>query len=346
LKHLIGYLIFIVLALASAHFFKQQKEVDSDNRPTVRIYGSSSFVGSWGPGPVLKEAFEADCNCRVELFDTADTAVLLQRMQSDAANTVADLIVGFDQFDIEKAEKAVSWKKLNLANQELDPNIVQFSSGIYFVPYDYAPIAVNFKISETPDLPRSFDDLLDAKFKRRISLQDPRTSSPGLQFLLWLVKVKGEDGAFEYLAKLSSNIHSISPSWSTSYGLFQKGQAKATVSYGTSPIYHLIEEKNSDYRAAEFNEGHPIQVEFMGMPSSCRNCDLGEKFAQYILSPAGQKIIMTKNYMLPVIPSVQKGSEFENLPQLKVIDQSEIPDLLTRERIMQRWAEFRRGNGF
>lgn len=346
MKHLFGYLAFVVVALSIGIFLKQQKGVETDIRPVVRVLGYTSFVGQWGPGPGLKEGFEKDCNCRIEYFDAADSGLLLQKLQGDIDSAGSDLVIGFDQYDLEKAEKAVSWKRVTLPNLDWEELLTPYRTNSFFIPFDYGLLAFNFKKSETQILPKSLDDLLNPNYARKISLEDPRTSSPGLQFLFWLVQLKGEDGAFKYLAKLGENIHSISPSWSTAYGLFQKGQAKTVFSYVTSPIYHLVEEKNSDFVAAEFTEGHPMQVEFMGVPSSCKSCDLGEKFLRYIVSVEGQKIVMSKNYMLPVVRGVRKGTAFENLPSFKSLEHKQIPNIVDRERILQRWAEFRRSNGF
>ena len=36
-------------------------------KPVLTVYTYDSFAADWGPGPVVKKAFEADCNCELKL---------------------------------------------------------------------------------------------------------------------------------------------------------------------------------------------------------------------------------------------------------------------------------------
>jgi thiamine transport system substrate-binding protein len=53
----------------------------------------------------------------------------------------------------------------------------------------------------------------------------------------------------------------VTKGWSEAYGLFLKGESDLVLSYTTSPAYHMIEEKKDHYAAANFAEGHYLQVE-------------------------------------------------------------------------------------
>ena len=117
---------------------------------------------------------------------------------------------------------------------------------------------------------------------------------------------------------------------------------KLTFSYVTSPVASLKENPQSDIVALPFAEGHPVQYEFLGIPSTCLNCDLAEKFVTLMLSHDGQRVIMDKNYMFPVIKSVTKGTMFEAIPEFKTIDMTVIPNQAERERILKKWSQVRR----
>ena len=79
----------------------------------------------------------------------------------------------------------------------------------------------------------------------------------------------------------------------------------------TSPVYHVIEEKDSSFVSLEFKEEHPLQVEFAGVPENCQNCDAATKFVQFLQSDEAQKIIMNKNYMLPVVDKIKESTAFD-----------------------------------
>jgi thiamine transport system substrate-binding protein len=187
-------------------------------------------------------------------------------------------------------------------------------------------------------------DLLKPELKSKIALQDPRTSSPGLHFLVWVFENKDADSAIRYLKQMNSQVHSYSPSWTASYGLFTTGQADMVFSYVTSPVYHAVEEKDNSFMAAETTEALPVQVEFAGIPSTCRNCEAAEMFVNFLLTDEAQRVIMAKNWMLPVNDKVKEGTAFDAVKKYKTLpikfyEQSRV------ERWLSTWAEIRKNDG-
>lgn len=41
-------------------------------KPVLTVYTYDSFAADWGPGPKIKKAFEADCNCELKLVALED----------------------------------------------------------------------------------------------------------------------------------------------------------------------------------------------------------------------------------------------------------------------------------
>lgn len=341
-----NFLIFLTLIFAglfSAIYLKRSNRASEDSRPALKVFASSSFISQWGPGPWLKEAFEATCDCRVEFQDSADSNILIQRLKSEGRLGGADVVLGFDQYDLEIAQTGLEWKKINFQDYDLVDPVKQVINQSNFIPYDYSLMAFVVRKSDFKDLPKKLDDLLGPEFKGQIVMEDPRTSSPGLQFLLWLIQLKGEEKAFQFLSQFNQHIHSYAPSWSSAYGLFQKAQVKSTYSYVTSPIYHLLEDKSTDVVAVEMAEGHPIQTEFAGIPATCRNCELASQFISLLMSKEAQKVVMEKNYMFPAVKGVKEGTVFASVPNYKISDIKVIPSVSDRERILKKWSALRRG---
>lgn len=342
-----NFLIFVILvfgALFASVVLKKGNQSAEESRPALRIFASSSFISQWGPGPQLKEIFEKTCECRVDLLDNADATIMIQRLKSEGRTGGADLVLGLDQFDLEAAHQGIEWRKLNLDEVDFEDMVRPLLTRSHLVPYNWGLLSFVIRKSEVPDAPRKLEDFLRPDLKGQIVMQDPRTSSVGLQFLLWLIQLKGEEKAFQFLASFNQQLHSYAPSWSTAYGLFQKAQVKSAFSYVTSPIYHLVEDKNSDVTAVELAEGHPAQFELAGVPTTCKNCELAERFVSLLLSPEGQKIVMEKNYMFPVLKGVRAGTPFADLPAYRAVEMSVIPTLSDRERILKKWAALRRGD--
>src|SRR5690606_22151559 len=105
---------------------------------------------------------------------------------------------------------------------------------------------------------------------------------PGLGFVFWMRSVYG-DQTPEAWKKLQKRILTVTPGWSEAYGLFTRGEAPMVLSYATSPAYHMIAENVERYQAAEFSEGHPIQIEVAAMTTSKRS-DLARNFLQFMIS--------------------------------------------------------------
>lgn len=340
MKNFIVYLVLIFGGLFVAQFVKTNQETARESKPVVRVFASSSFVAQWGPGPWIKSKFEETCGCRIEFFDGADSTILMQRLKSES-RLGADLVLGFDQYDLEMARAGFGWKKSNVDRSRFVDEIQKVWPETDFVPYDWGVLSFVFRQSELTHLPRNFDELLAPEFVSGLSMQDPRTSSPGLQFFLWIVQVMGEDQAFQYLKKFNKQVKAYSTSWSMAYGLFSKSQAKGAFSYVTSPVYHKVEEKNLDVVAVSFDEGHPTQLEYMGIPATCTQCELAEKLKDLILSAEGQKIIMEKNYMFPVIKDVRAGTVFADVPPYRTLAVPVVAPA-ERERLLKKWSVLRR----
>lgn len=340
MKHFLGFLAFVFAGLSLALFLRSSDHPGREDRPVVRVFAPKSFVTT-GPGRWLKQIFEKDNNCRVEFIDGADSATLFQRLKSES-RIGADLVIGLDQFDLDFAAAEFEWRRPEISTQDFDEVVRPALLRPEFIPYDWSVLAFVLRPSQVDPLPRRLEDLLSPHWKGQISIPDPRTSSVGLQFFNWLVQTRGETGGFAYLRALDKQMKNFPMSWAMAWGLFMKGQVKAVFSYSTSPVFNLLEEKDMDVVAVEFEEGHPIQVEYAAIPSVCKNCGLAEKFLQLMLSPEGQKIIMEKNYMFPVLRDVKEGTAFANVPPLRTLPVVSSVSMAGRERILKKWQSLRR----
>ena len=97
--------------------------------------------------------------------------------------------------------------------------------------------------------------------RKKLVIQDPRTSSIGLSFLLWTQALFPGKAFDEIWKGLSRQVLTVAPSWTGAYGLFLKKEAEFVVSYTTSPAYHREKEKQDFIKAIPFPEGHYRQVE-------------------------------------------------------------------------------------
>lgn len=262
---------------------------------TLTVYTYDSFVSSWGPGPAIKEAFEAQCDCTLELVGTGDGAALLARLQLEGARSPADIVLGLDT-----NLTAVAADTGLFAPHGIDASFdlpVAWDDP-YFLPFDWGYFAFVHDRGSLPQPPASFEELIASDLS--VVIQDPRSSTPGLGLLMWVKAAYGERAA-EIWAGLAPRVLTVTRGWSEAYGLFVAGEADMVLSYSTSPAYHIIAEGDASKAAAPFAEGHYMQIEVAGMLAGSHNQDLARQFLDFMLTEGFQAVIPTTNWMYPAV---------------------------------------------
>lgn len=274
--------------------------------PVLTVYTYDSFVSEWGPGPAVEAGFEAVCGCDLRFVGSTDGAALLSRLRLEGDRTGADVVLGLDQNLIAAARTTGLFAPhgqspaLDLPVAWNDPD---------FLPFDWGWFA--FVGHRGDPAPASFAEL--AASDRRIVIQDPRSSTPGLGLLLWVRKAYG-DGAAQIWGDLADNIVTVTPGWSEAYGLFLQGEADLVLSYTTSPAYHLIAEGDASKVALGFDEGHYLQIEVAAKIAGTDQPALADAFLAFMLSEEVQSIIPTTNWMYPAVTPAEGLPEgFETL---------------------------------
>ena len=268
----------------------------SDNKLTVYTYGS--FAGKWGPGPNIKQAFEAECGCELDLQGLDDGVAILNRLRMEGKTSPADLILGLDNNLLEEAKQTGLF-----ATHQVDTQRIKLPNGWHdevFIPYDYSYFAFVYNKQKLKNPPQSLRELVYERQDIRIIHQDPRTSTVGQGLMLWMKSVFG-DQAPQAWQMLSKKTVTVTKGWSEAYALFLKGEADLVLSYVTSPLYHQMAEQDENYASATFSEGHYMQVEMAAKLAHSPRQALADQFMQFMLSDAAQTEVALKNWMLPVV---------------------------------------------
>jgi len=285
----------------------------SDAKPTLIIYTYDAFAVSWGPGPKIKEAFEKEYNCYVKFVGMSSSIGALRKIQLEGKNTKADILLGLDTNIAQAANKTGLFAAHDMNTSNLDLPVAYTDD--YFLPYDYSYVAFVYDTNKVKNPPLSFEALASMPEDFKIVIQDPRSSTPGLSLLLWIKEIYKEK-AGEYWKRLSPHILTITKGWSEAYGLFLKGEADMVLSYTTSPAYHIIDENRTNFKSANFTEGHYGQIEVAAMLKSSKNKDLAKKFLHFMHSETFADIIPTGNWAYPVVKTKQGlPKAFETLTQ-------------------------------
>jgi thiamine transport system substrate-binding protein len=282
----------------------------------LTIYTYDSFSTEWGLEPVVIPPFEDICKCEVQVITVGDGSSILNRLVIEGKDTRADIVLGIDNNLSSQALSLDVFEPYKPKYFETVPEDIWFDNSNRLIPFDYGYFAIVYDSQKLSNPPKNFSDLLAKEFKRKLIIQDPRTSTPGLGFLLWTI-TKYDTRYEEFWKKLKENILTVTPGWDTAYAMFKKGEAPMVISYTTSPAYHIINENIDRYKAVIFPDGHYTQIEVAGIIKYSKNKDLARSFMDYMLSPQFQAEIPAKNYMYPVNKDVELTQTFKDLPKPK-----------------------------
>ncbi|MFM8269328.1 MAG: thiamine ABC transporter substrate binding subunit [Pseudomonadota bacterium] len=315
------------------------KGVQAKSDQTLRVYAYDALTGRNSFGEYLSNKFFEKQGVKVQFISFGTAGEALNQILLEGSKTKADLLMGIDEVIFRKVEKQGLFQKLDpTVFKNLEPSLKKEPFGA-FAPFDYGFLAFVFDESRTSVPPKisleAFPEFL--KDKQKVIIQDPRTSSLGLEFLVWTFEKLG-DGSKRFWASLAPHILTVSPGWSGAYELFLRKQADLVMSYTTSPAYHRMREKKQSIKPLVFEDGHFKQVEGICLLNSSARKDIALKFIQFVLSEEAQTELPTFQWMYPARLRIPLPLEFREIPVPKqiVLDWERVTT--KKDQWVQDWA--------
>lgn len=280
------------------------------------VYAYDAFCGDWGPGPTVVQAFEKQTGIKVNLISAGDAVSMMTKLISEKNNPYADVVVGISNEMAQKMYDAAILEPYNSPALQHIPAFLQFDKENRLLPFDYGNFAFVYDSEQLQpqDIPTSLASLTDAKYKNKVILIDPRTSSVGLGLLLWTIEAFGEQEYLSWWRAMKNNALTITDGWSSAYGLFTEGEAPLVLSYTTSPVYHVTFENSTRYQVALFEEGHSTTIEAAGILASSKLKSEARQFIDFLLADA-QLDIAIANSMYPANSMTVLPSAFAYAPK-------------------------------
>ncbi len=306
--------IAVILLIASMSLFANGSKEDKAElmkNKEITLYAYDSFTGDWGPGPSVIPAFEKETGIKVNVVTAGDAVEMLNKVILEGDKCKADVVLGITD---DMAERAYDLFE-NYASPYLSdiPSNLLFDTSNRLLPFDYGAFAFVFDTESGIEAPESLEALTDSKYKDKVILIDPRTSSVGMGLLLWTYNELGDD-YLSWWEKMKDNALTIASGWSSAYGLFTEGEAPIVLSYTTSPVYHVMNENTTRYQALVFENGHEATIEGLGILKSSQKKEYAEIFVDYILSNAQCEIAVT-NSMYPTNSKTELPDAFIYAPK-------------------------------
>ncbi len=334
-KHRSIVTVLAILLVSSLIFAQGKKETQISSQQEITVYAYDAFCGDWGPGPTIVTEFAEKTGIKVNLVSAGDAIEMLIKVSGEKNNPLADVVVGISDDMAAKAYGFELFEPYESPALASIPSFLQFDPHFRLLPFDYGNFAFVYDSQKlTGDMiPTSLGELTDPKYKNKVLLIDPRTSSVGLGLLLWTIEVYGEEGYLSWWEAMKPNALTITEGWSSAYGLFTEGEAPLVLSYTTSPVYHVTYEESTRYRSALFTEGHSTTIEAVGMLASSKKKEAAKAFIDFLLTDA-QLDVATANSMYPTNSDTVLPPAFDWAPKPQ---KSLSLDALAIEQNLDRW---------
>ena len=170
-------------------------------------------------------------------------------------------------------------------------------------------ILYNTNLVASKDVPKSVFELTNPKWKGKLSIAGTRERTT-LAWVSALVAEKGEAFTRDYIKGLMANgLTILSDNTEVWQGV---GRGEFLIGLTNSPNYYLAKKMAlpvgvvyPDQDAAGL--GTPINPNAVAIMKGAAHPEAARKFIDFVLSPAAQRILVTADYEIPLIPGVDPG---------------------------------------
>jgi 2-aminoethylphosphonate transport system substrate-binding protein len=234
------------------------------------------------------DAFTKATGIKVQYIEAGSGGVV-ERVEKEKSNTQADVLVTLPPF-IMKAAADGLLQPFTPAGADQIAAGEKDSGGLYYSLVDnYLSFIYNGNLG---DGPKSFDDLLDPKFKNKIQYSTPGQAGDGTAVMLQVIHAYGgKDAAFDYFKKLQANNRGPSASTGKLTALVNKGEiwvANGDLQMNLSqtpdnPNIHIFWPAGPDGKRSTF----PLPY-YIGLVQGAPHADAGKKLIEFLLSQDAQ----------------------------------------------------------
>ncbi len=210
-------------------------------------------------------------------------------------------------------------------------------SGIGIIPLSF--LSNNAYLKEKGlSAPTSWNDLLDPRYSNSLQMADARTSGTATERIYALVKVFGEDGAFEYQKKLHNNIQLYTKGGAGGAMPVATGQAAAGIFYIVDSLD--IQQQGYDLTISYPTEGVTYGVEASGIVKGAKNLGAAKVLMDWASSKRlGEVMVANRINYIPTRGDVEVTNPALDMSNVKLLEAKAEWKGENRTRFVERWIE-------
>lgn len=331
------------------------QEMGFDGTEWPRLDGHTITVlshGAFGGFEKAKERFENRTGATVHQTTADDTGSALNRAVQERGDPTFDVIYGIDNILFTKAlEEDIFEPYKPLLAARVQNEHVFFDEdqvGWPATPVDHGYIAVNWDPHHDEMDGVSVDDLDDIAANAQLFVtQDPRTSTPGLGYLLATIATYGEEGWQDHWTQLFEGGVLVTSGWTEAYEQhfsggygkeFGRADRPIVTSYTASPAYEAYfgSDEVAEVLSAPQSTFH--QVETMGIVKGTKDTVAAQAWIEFTLTEEFQELTAPTMAVYPVVEGVDTEETFGGVdPEPGSFEPADL-DHDTIGRNVERWV--------
>jgi thiamine transport system substrate-binding protein len=321
----------------------------SDEKPRdVVLVTHDSFAIS----DELKQAFESESGLKLRILKAGDAGEIVTRALLTAGNPEGDVLFGVDNNLLQRTLDG------GVFDEYESPELANVDPGLWLdpehraTPIDRGDVCLNYDKAWFADRglepPHELEDLILARYRNLLVVENPATSTPGLAFLLATIAKFG-DRWQSYWEGLRRNGVLVVDGWEDAYysrfsgSAGSKGKQPIVVSYASSPPAEVIFAKPRPETAPTgvVEASCFRQVELAGVLRGAKNEDGARALVDFMLSKRFQEDIPLRMFVFPARTDAALPAEFERFAVIPESPLELAPEEIeqNRERWVDEWTD-------
>ena len=167
--------------------------------------------------------------------------------------------------------------------------------------------------------PKCWADLVKAEYKGEVQVANPHSSGTSYTMVASLVQILGENGAFDYLRKLNTNVNQYTKSGAAPIVAAGRGETLIGIVFMHDAITQAV--RNFPIKTVAPCEGTGYEIGSMSIIAGARNMDSARKFYDWALSAEAQALgAKAQSYQVPSNRNAPTPPQAPRLSDVKLIN--------------------------
>ncbi|WP_435137206.1 ABC transporter substrate-binding protein [Pseudopelagicola sp. nBUS_19] len=188
--------------------------------------------------------------------------------------------------------------------------------------------------------PACWKDLLKPEYKGHVQMANPNSSGTAYTTLASMVQIFGEDGGFEFMKGLHSNINQYTKSGSAPIKAAGRGENTIGIVFMHDAVKQAV--SGFPVKVVAPCEGTGYEIGSMSIIDGARNMDEAKKFYDWALSTDAQNLALQVNaFQVPSNKGADTSPSAPDMSSIKLIDYDfkTYGSSAERKRLLQKWDE-------